>query len=218
MHNFNTHACHAKHPALPIVVGDKTYHIKGGSVTSPTPEYGSHEIIIPLDHGFAWPGKAMEVPWDDRPKASVFKGAIYPYLIPDMTAPTDAPMFKKMIAYVAEQVLAGKKVFVGCIGGHGRTGTVLVALVAHMTGNKDALAYVRKHYCKSAVETQTQLAFLKEHFGINGDGFTPKHSFQSFPKNVSQHPSSGQGKGGSNRYKTMHPMATARTLFGRHKV
>jgi hypothetical protein len=31
---------------------------------------------------------------------------------------------------------------------------------------KDPIAYVREHYCKEAVETEEQIAFLIEHFGV----------------------------------------------------
>ena len=54
-----------------------------------------------------------------------------------------------------------------CIGGHGRTGTFFAALVAHMMPEvKDPIAYVRENYCNEAVETEEQIAFLIEHFGV----------------------------------------------------
>jgi len=46
---------------------------------------------------------------------------------------------------------------IGCIGGHGRTGTVLAAM-AVLSGvpAKDAVDWVQKEYCKHAVETDLQ--------------------------------------------------------------
>jgi len=51
----------------------------------------------------------------------------------------------------------GSTIEVGCIGGHGRTGTVLacMAVLAGVPG-KDAVKFVRDHYCKHAVESARQ--------------------------------------------------------------
>ena len=62
-------------------------------------------------------------------------------------------------------MIDNKRVHVGCIGGHGRTGLVLSALVAQMTGMPDPISYVRKHYCTKAVESTEQVTFLTKHFG-----------------------------------------------------
>jgi hypothetical protein len=72
-----------------------------------------------------------------------------------------------MITWLCTQLHAGLKVHVGCIGGHGRTGTVFTAIIAEMTGEKDAIQYVRKYYCKRAVESREQIQFLMKHYGVN---------------------------------------------------
>ena len=46
------------------------------------------------------------------------------------------------------------------MGGIGRTGLFLAAL-AKLSGEKDPVAYVRKHYMPHAVETQQQQDFIK---------------------------------------------------------
>jgi len=50
---------------------------------------------------------------------------------------------------------------IGCLGGHGRTGTALACL-AVLAGHSpaDAVAWVRTHYCDHAVETDDQAAFV----------------------------------------------------------
>lgn len=56
---------------------------------------------------------------------------------------------------------AGQHVEVGCLGGHGRTGTALACLAVlagHPAG--DAVAWVRSGYCAKAVETPGQEAFI----------------------------------------------------------
>jgi hypothetical protein len=88
------------------------------------------------------------------------------FYIPDMGIPSNAEEFKKLIAWLAVQLTSLKLVHIGCIGGHGRTGTVLAALVTHMTGELDSITYVRKHYCEKAVESHAQVQFLKTHYGI----------------------------------------------------
>jgi hypothetical protein len=93
------------------------------------------------------------------------KGIEFLFKITDMQAPDNAEEFKKLIAWTKKQVDAGLKVHAGCIGGHGRTGTFLAALVSEY-GEKDAIAYVRQHYCQKAVESSVQVDFLKKHFDI----------------------------------------------------
>lgn len=72
--------------------------------------------------------------------------------------------FQQLIAWVVEKMHVGMKFHVGCIGGHGRTGLVLAALVATLSDEKDPLQFVRKLYCKKAVETLGQESFLKTYF------------------------------------------------------
>lgn len=56
---------------------------------------------------------------------------------------------------------ADKRVEVGCLGGHGRTGTALACL-AVLSGHRadEAVAWVRSSYCTMAVETAEQEAFV----------------------------------------------------------
>jgi hypothetical protein len=90
----------------------------------------------------------------------------YRYPVTDMHAPSDPATFDKLVRWLAEQIEAGKKVHVGCIGGHGRTGTLFAALVKVMLGEEDAIQYVRDGYCKKAVESKAQVDFLVKHYGI----------------------------------------------------
>jgi protein-tyrosine phosphatase len=56
---------------------------------------------------------------------------------------------------------AGELVEIGCLGGHGRTGTALACL-AVLSGVPagDAVGWVRATYCAKAVETDEQEAFV----------------------------------------------------------
>ena len=62
---------------------------------------------------------------------------------------------------VVHAVLLGKKVYVGCMGGIGRTGLML-SLLAKAFGVEDPVAYVRKHYYSHAVETKEQRQFIAD--------------------------------------------------------
>lgn len=53
----------------------------------------------------------------------------------------------------------GKRILVYCIGGHGRTGTVLGAFLAS-AGCDDVIDMVRKYHCDKAIETKTQEQYL----------------------------------------------------------
>lgn len=53
----------------------------------------------------------------------------------------------------------GESVYVGCMGGIGRTGLFL-ACVAKILGVRDPVGYVRRYYHPSAVETEAQRAFV----------------------------------------------------------
>lgn len=89
---------------------------------------------------------------------------VFPYIIQDANIPEDTTSFTELINWLAE-VSVTESIFVGCIGGHGRTGMVLAALVS-VLGVSDAVTYVRSKYCTKAVETSGQIAFLNKAFGI----------------------------------------------------
>lgn len=143
--------CYETHPPLEIVEGIRIY---GGSC--------SHPIVKDADIYVGFDGSMMHnqklYPWHET-QGFLFR-------IPDMGVPSELFEFKNLLNYLAKNLKAGKKIHIGCIGGHGRTGLVLSALRHKMAGDEDATSYVRKHYCKKAVESQKQIDFLHKHFGI----------------------------------------------------
>lgn len=143
--------CYKSHPALKLPGTELV--IYGGSCINPV--VADADIYIGFDGGMTFTGK--QFPWSE--------GHEILFRITDMSVPKDVSQFKKLVDWTGEQLAAGKKVHCGCIGGHGRTGTFLAALVsAH--GEKDAIEYVRTHYCKKAVESTEQIKFLAKTFGI----------------------------------------------------
>lgn len=158
--------CYQSHP--PLAVG--AYEINGGSCAYPIE---NQDIYIGFDYSMRT--TAASYPWNASATKEIY------FHISDMKAPANPKEFHKMIVWVWEQLQAGKKVHAGCIGGHGRTGTFLAALVAHATGNKDAITYVRENYCDHAVESAEQVEFLVKHYGINKvKGYKEGNKFQGF--------------------------------------
>jgi len=143
--------CYESHTPLVLTKGVEIY---GGSCINPI--ITDADIYVGLDLSMKKSPKAF--PW--------VEGESFLYHIQDMQAPKDPESFIELIDWLSVQLAANKKIHVGCIGGHGRTGTVFSALVNVMIGEKDAIEFVRQGYCKKAVESEEQVAFLHKHFGI----------------------------------------------------
>ena len=80
---------------------------------------------------------------------------------PDFGVPANAEAVVEALRSVLERARSGQHIEVGCLGGHGRTGTALACL-AVLAGYPahDAVAWVRSSYCAEAVETPGQEAFI----------------------------------------------------------
>ena len=77
----------------------------------------------------------------------------------------DVPQSKRDTEYALERTLEaamnGRRVYVGCMGGWGRTGLFL-ALLAKCCGVKDPVAYVRRVYSRRAVERPEQERYVRD--------------------------------------------------------
>ena len=95
-----------------------------------------------LDQRWSPPWEHTHLPWVD-------------FGVPDATE------LRVALEDVLDRSRSGEHVEVGCLGGHGRTGTALACL-AVMTGTPpgEAVAWVRAAYCEKAVETDEQHAFV----------------------------------------------------------
>jgi Protein-tyrosine phosphatase len=80
---------------------------------------------------------------------------------PDFGVPDDPALVITALRSVIDRARTGERVEIGCLGGHGRTGTALACL-AILTGHPatDAVAWVRASYCPKAVETAGQEALI----------------------------------------------------------
>jgi len=147
--------CYESHPELKFVGKDgKTYSLMGGSCVSP---FDGYDIYVGLDLGMSVSEQGY--PW--------VKGHEFLFPITDHSVPKDVDQFKKMVTWLIGMLKAKKKIHIGCIGGHGRTGLVFSAIYRQLTGKTNAIQYVRKNYCKKAVESKTQVKFLMKHYGVD---------------------------------------------------
>ena len=80
---------------------------------------------------------------------------------PDFGVPDDAAQVVAVLGSLLDRAHAGERVEVGCVGGHGRTGTALACLAILSGQSPDqAVDWVRANYCPEAVETADQEAFI----------------------------------------------------------
>lgn len=106
-----------------------------------TPDYGLYAYS-------GWDPKCVAtlLPWQD-------------YGLPTVSYPKAAEAIK----YAYDLATAGRIVEVGCMGGHGRTGTILACMAIlskpEMTP-EDAVLWVRKVHCNEAIETNQQEWFV----------------------------------------------------------
>lgn len=84
----------------------------------------------------------------------------------DFGLPEDATKACASIIAAYRRARAGERIEVGCLGGIGRTGTVL-ACMATLAGvdASEAVAWVRDNYLRSAVETPEQESFVASFAG-----------------------------------------------------
>ena len=80
---------------------------------------------------------------------------------PDFGVPADRSALATALTGLLGRARSGQTVEIGCLGGHGRTGTALACL-ATLTGEppRSAVSWVRANYCASAVETVAQENFV----------------------------------------------------------
>lgn len=139
-----------RHPGRPLLYPDgATLH--GSSHTGTVPAGYKPDFAVYLDKIWTAETLAIQVPW------------------PDMSVPDLAD--EHMIALVdliGRMIGKGQTVEVGCIGGHGRTGTLLamVALEHGVDTPEEAVKYVRANYCDQAIESATQEWYVAKYFAV----------------------------------------------------
>jgi len=84
---------------------------------------------------------------------------------PDFGVPADGEVATREIVAAFERARAGETVEVACIGGHGRTGTVLACMAILAGVSSDAaVGWVRSAYCSRAVQEPRQEYWVRHRF------------------------------------------------------
>ena len=147
-------ACWESHPPVEFEYFGTKYRLHGGNCQhDPGAKF---DTFIGFDHGF---NPKLES-WDVPGRQNVL------FKITDFSVPKDVERFRKFLSWLHERVIGGHSIYMGCIGGHGRTGMVLCAYLCRYTDMKDPLKFLRKNYCTKAVETDEQIDWLSKHFGL----------------------------------------------------
>ena len=81
---------------------------------------------------------------------------------PDFGLPADPAAFVASLEDVLARARRGEVVELGCLGGHGRTGTALACLATLAGVENDPVDWVRSTYCERAVETDDQAVFARQ--------------------------------------------------------
>jgi len=169
-------SCYATHPVIEIGGGT----LVGGNCGHPVCKDAS--VYIGLDTYSYAPRSSGGFPW--APK-KIQDGIVADFLYPitDMQPPKDVKNFVMMIDYIIERLALHEKVHVGCVGGHGRTGVVIAAVVAVLHPEiESAIAHVRSIYCTKAVESADQVAFLMKHFKVKKETGAKSHTAPNLTK------------------------------------
>lgn len=80
---------------------------------------------------------------------------------PDFGLPDDSSDFRLAIDDLHQRAMLGQSVEVGCLGGHGRTGTALGCIAVLAGLDEDPVHWVRARYCHLAVETDEQADLVR---------------------------------------------------------
>ena len=126
------------------------------------------DVVLDLTHGVRENEWSESIPTGWKSKALKSDTIILDFFITDMSAPTNATrefweiLWKDLKKFKTK----GKtlNVLAMCIGGHGRTGTVLTALMVASGYNKivegNPIKWLRENYCHKAVESKRQTDYL----------------------------------------------------------
>src|SRR3990167_437555 len=156
----------------PVKLGEYTVYASASSDKN-----SAKDTDIRPDYGFyfstmSWSLKLTVTP--DFPRELVKIDVAFPRLFydwTDMSAPR-RPYIVHIVKAATELIKEGKKVDIGCMGGHGRTGTFMALLAVELLEMTalDAINLVRKNHCQEAIETYAQRAFI---YGFAGEPTPP---------------------------------------------
>lgn len=164
--------------------------------------YGSNDKAVKLSPDFkTQPAWMKKVKQDKTKKEPLFTQQVI-LDWPDFNVPSEALPMVDIVQWMLQQMEAGKKFETACMGGHGRTGTMLaLLLVAQGMPPGSAIARVRKHHCSKGIENEKQGRYVAEFYKMvhgNEDWKKVKSQRQLFNKEVNNgHKDKNKSKSGS---------------------
>ena len=145
---------------------DNTYtvHLSGSSHLSHTPGIKELPTVgVYLDTGWLSGRLACnsDVPLDLTQPVSLYIGW------PDFGA-LDLELLSEAIVWLMPHLYDSKNIIeIACMGGHGRTGTFLEAVMIHEGwAVRDAIEYIRGGYCNKAIENRDQEDMLEQYYNL----------------------------------------------------
>lgn len=122
---------------LPLSLGDHKFIVYGGPYRQKPAEFIGVRMAAEID----MPAEIV-VPTED-------------FQVPPLEEVRDG------LDEAVSRILLGQPLYVGCMGGIGRTG-LFMALLAKAFGEQDPVTYVRAHYLAHAVETMGQRKYIAD--------------------------------------------------------
>lgn len=158
-------AAHQSHRGDLVKVGEFEISL-GGAQYRPLMDLLDYDLVVPfLETGHP----ALEGLL--KPVKAAGGPVIRPYPISDFSGVPDD--WTDFLSSVVRELKAGRKVIGFCMGGHGRTGTILASLIAILEPDiEDPITAARSRYCKYAVETRAQ---AKAVFALKGQLLPTKY-------------------------------------------
>lgn len=157
----------------------------------------------------SWAGGIMTSPGLSVPWANTLMTQQVLLDWPDFSTPNDLIPMVEVVDWMLGQISEGKKMETACMGGHGRTGTMLALLLcAQGVYPATAIDRVRKQYCEEAIENSKQIDYIadfyKEYHGNEDWMNTPAHR-KKFNKLVGSKQKYTTNKGSGTGYKIFPP-------------
>jgi protein-tyrosine phosphatase len=216
------------HSGPVMLLAHRGLELYGASKTEAEHNYYEFDLVISLDSIQPYyKGNIIAAKVESEPlKRFVEKHQKAPEHLrlywPDMSIPEMDRAFWVELAYILrkkgrdrERHQGSYKVMVHCIGGHGRTGTLLCILANLCTDegwhDENLLTKVRKLHCHKATETNSQIKYIERILGFKLDHPTPS-------KNISSYTNSGPSGFVTNYNYNSKPMPKSDKNFSGSKV
>jgi len=145
------------HPSLPLP--GRLY----AGARPPWPFESSVAALV--DHGVTTIACLLEPGEFPADLRSAYEGAGLKLLwfpVADFEPPRDAAAFAGFLHVLLTRLECGENLYVHCLGGIGRTGTLLGCLFKLLGETGDPIKLVRSIYARSAVESPAQLRFITD--------------------------------------------------------